>query len=123
MRSLAVDPHGNNFLRNNRQLRHTESRLEYLQQKVRTVLSLFLGEWFLDVSIGIPYIPTTDNRSAHRRLIESRVQTKIMAIDGIRRLHSFATEFDPRDRTFSVRFVAETDSGDTLEMEEAWITG
>jgi len=123
MRSLAVDPHGNNFLRNNRQLRHTESRLEYLQQKVRTALSLFLGEWFLDVSLGIPYIPTTDNRSAHRTLIESRAQTKIMAINGIRRLHRFATEFDSRNRTFSVSFVAETDAGEMLEMEETWNTG
>jgi len=70
MRSLAIEPHGNNFARNGRQLRFTESRLEYLQQKVRNVLSLFAGEWYLDGSLGIPYIPTTDGKAAHRSILD-----------------------------------------------------
>ena len=123
MRSLAVEPHGNNFARNGRQLRHTESRLEYLQQKVRNALSLFLGEWYLDGSLGIPYIPTTDSRTAHRSILESRVQTKLMGIKGIRRLIRFSSGYDPRTREFSIGFAVETDAGDTLEMEETWNMG
>ena len=123
MRSIAVEPHGNNFQRKGRQLRFTETRLEYLQQKVRSVLSIFLGEWYLDTSLGLPYIPATDGKIAHRSILESRAQTKIMAINGIRKLNSFTTEYDPRERTFSIRFIAETDAGDLLEMEETWITG
>ena len=122
MRSLAIEPHGNNFARNGRQLRFTESRLEYLQQKVRNVLSLFAGEWYLDGSLGIPYIPTTDGKAAHRSILESRIQTKLMAIKGMRKLRRFTTGFDPCERTFTVSFVVETDAGE-LEMEETWNTG
>jgi hypothetical protein len=101
----------------------TENRLEYLQQKVRSVLSLFFGEWYLDTSLGIPYIPATDSKIAHRFLIESRVQTKLMAIKGITKLIYFTPEYKSNERILSISFAAETDSGEILEMEEAWNMG
>ena len=124
MKSLLVEPHGNNFLRggSGRTLGHTASRLQYLQQKTRSVLSLFLGEWFLDTSLGLPYIPETDSRAAHRALLEGMMQARIMEIDGITRLARFEAEFDPSSRSLSASFVAETDAG-LLEVEDSWNTG
>jgi hypothetical protein len=123
MRSIAIEPQGNGLLHKNGRQRFTESNLEYLQQKIRCVLSLFLGEWYLDASLGIPYIPNTDSKTGHRAILENMIQTKLMAVKGVRKLLYFTPEYDSRSRTFSVRFGVETDTGETLEGGESWNTG
>lgn len=123
MRSIAIEPNGNTLLHRNGRQRFTESNLEYLQQKMRCVLSLFLGEWYLDRSAGIPYIPASDSKAGHRAILENMIQTKVAAIKGIKKLLYFIPEYDKPMRTFSVRFAAETDTGETLETIETWNMG
>ena len=89
MKSLAITPQGNKFIREKNRFRFTRSHLEYMALRVRSVISIFLGEWFLDQTLGIPYIPKTDMKNGHRSLIESALRTKITAIKGIEKLTHF----------------------------------
>jgi hypothetical protein len=120
MKSLALTPQGNSFIRKNHRFRYTETDLEYLSQKVRSVISIFLGEWFLDVTLGIPYIPEEDIKTGHRTMIETALRAKITAIKGIKRLTHFDTVYEPGDRTLFVDFQAKTDRGEPLEIHDTW---
>ncbi len=119
MKDFAIDPKGNSFLRENKGFRFTAGRLEYLAQKVRCALSLFLGEWYLNVNLGVPYIPDFVDKNQHRPLMESVMQERILGVEGVNRLLSFETTFDSKTRTLNVVFIAETDAG-TLERSEQW---
>jgi hypothetical protein len=119
MRDFAIDPQGNSFLRTNKGFRLTEDRLEYLAQKVRCAISLFLGEWYLNVNLGVPYIPEFGDKNQHRPLMESVMQERILDVEGVKRLLSFETVFDQKTRTLGVSFVAETDAG-TLGRNNQW---
>jgi hypothetical protein len=117
MKDFAIDPQGNSFLRANKGFRFTEDRLEYLAQKVRCALSLFLGEWYLDVTLGVPYIPKFGNKQEHRPLMESVMQERIVSVDGVERITYFTSKFDPAKRTLNITFAAETDAGN---LERSW---
>jgi hypothetical protein len=117
MKDFAIDPQGNSFLRSNRGFRFTEGRMEYLAQKIRCAISLFLGEWYLDVNLGVPYIPKFGNKQEHRPLMESVMQERIISVPGVQRLTYFTSHFDSTKRTLIVKFSVETDVG---TMKRGW---
>jgi hypothetical protein len=118
MKDFAVDPYSNKFLWNKKGLRYTSSHLEYMAQKVRCSISLFLGEWYLNKNIGIPYIPTAMEKINHRPLLETALIVAISNTKGIKRLASFDPVYDSRKRLMKISFVAECENGDTLNMNE-----
>jgi hypothetical protein len=115
MKDFLIEEQGNKFVITDKKMQYTKSNLQYLQQKVRCVVSLFLGEWFLDKTLGIPYIPTTDNKIEHQPLIETALHTKITGIKGIKKLIRFDPVFNRSMRTLTVTFTAQTDSGETFD--------
>jgi hypothetical protein len=118
MKDFAVDPQSNKFLWHKKGLRFTQSNLEYMAQKVRCAISLFLGEWYLNKNIGIPYIPTTMEKIDHRPMLETALQVTISGVKGIKRLMSFSTTYNERNRTLQVNFIAQCDNGENLEMND-----
>ena len=121
MKSLAINRESGTFIRERNRFVYTRSNLEYLELRVHSVVSIFLGEWFLDQSLGIPYIPKDDQKIIeHRVLIESALRAKIVGVKGIKRLTRFDSDFEPRRRILTVSFTAETDSGELLEMDDVW---
>jgi hypothetical protein len=111
MKSFALEPQSNNFLRENGRMRYTKDELEHLVLVVRHELSLFLGEWFIDNTKGIPYLPASSRKSTHRVLLETAIRTKITSIKGIKRLEQFTPRYDKRERLLEVSFMADTDLG------------
>lgn len=119
MKDIAVNPSSNEFLRKNRGFRLTEDDLEYIAQKVRAAISMHLGEWYLDTSLGVPYIPDFGNKAEHRPLMEAMIQKRILAVSGIKRITSFESEVNSSLRTITIKFVAITDHGE-LKGDKTW---
>ncbi|GHV79116.1 hypothetical protein AGMMS49944_09070 [Spirochaetia bacterium] len=116
MKSIAISLQGNKFITENGRWRFTYDRLEYMPQKVRHAISIFLGEWFFNQTMGIPYIPDDNtNNQMHRRLIESRLQATIIGVKGIARIVSFKTILNKATRELTVTFTAQIDSGETFD--------
>lgn len=115
MKSIALIPQTNTLARRNGRFRFTESNLEYMRQKVHHAVSIFLGEWFLDTTLGIPYIPPGDEKYLHRRLIETALQVRITGVKGVTKLISFTSTLDKASRTLRVTFTAQIDGGETFE--------
>lgn len=77
-------------------------------QQVRTRLLFYLGEWFLDTSVGIPYFQEVFTKPAIISLVESRLKDEIISTPGVLSLDTFATNFNSTTRALTVSFSATT---------------
>lgn len=116
MNNLILEQNTNKFVVEEHRWRHTGTRLEYVSQKIRHTISVFLGEWFLNTAIGIPYIPPEGtSKSMHRRMIETALQVRIGEVDGVEKIITFTSTLDKATRQLSVYFVVRIDSGEIYE--------
>jgi hypothetical protein len=114
MKNLLLEQQGNKFVVDDHRWRFSETRLEYLAQKIRHTVSVFHGEWFMDRSIGIPYIPGENvGKDMHRRMIETALQVRIGEAEGVEKFLSFNTSLDNAARILTVDFTVQLDTGET----------
>jgi hypothetical protein len=114
MKDLLLEQHSNKFAVEDHRWRFTKTRLEYAAQKIRHTVSVFSGEWFLDRTIGIPYIPGEDvEKDMHRRMIETALQVRIGEVEGVEKFLSFSTSLDKATRVLTVEFTVQLDTGET----------
>jgi hypothetical protein len=106
---------GDKFKLENYRWVFTQTRLEYLTQKIRHTLSLVKGEWFFNREIGVPYIPNEDlDKRLHGGIIEAGIQSEIMKIEGISKMFRFDSSMNPATRTLTIDFTVQLDTGETL---------
>lgn len=118
MIDFLLEKNKNSFYRNGNLFSLTDPS-EYLEQKIRTTLSIQLGEFFIDNSIGIPYIPDFDStKNEYRDLLLSIIQVKIMQIEGIKKLINFETATDNRTRKLNISFTAGTINDGEIEFSK-----
>lgn len=84
---------------------------ETVRQLLRQRLSMFLGEWFLDSSLGVPYFEDILKKGASLEIVDSILKTTVLETVGIEDLEEFFLDFEPVDRTFTVTFKARTREG------------
>lgn len=82
-----------------------------IQQDILTRLRTYLGEWFLDNTIGMPYFQQILLKNPDQSKIDAAFINMIMGTPGVISLvsYSFATDFVLR--TLTVSFVAQTTQG------------
>jgi hypothetical protein len=120
MKSIAIDPFTANFVRENGRMRYTKTELEYVAQKIRHELSLFLGEWFVDPEMGLPYLPGNIKKSEHRTVLESAIRAKLVSIEDVKSIIEFSPFYDKGERLLEVAFVLDTKAG---KLESGWPAG
>jgi len=111
MKSIAIDIQTANFVRENGRLSYTKSDLEFLAQAIRHELSIYLGEWYMDKTKGIPFRPSKSRKSEHRSILESALRAKLISIKGVKKVLSFTPRYDKRERLYEVAFIVETEAG------------
>jgi hypothetical protein len=97
---------------------------EATAQRVRTTLLAILGEWWLDETIGVPWLgpedPNDPNFTGVPTIMgqpgapdlgyaEAVIKAAILGIDGVESIDSFTMDFDHQTRTlsFSTNWVDE----------------
>lgn len=93
--------------------------LQAIAQSVGIRLQFIMGEWFLDVTAGLPYMqnlqqtgtPIMGTKSPNLGLIASMLRNEILNTPGISSITAFAIDFDDRSRTLSCQWSASTDFG------------
>jgi hypothetical protein len=96
---------------------------EATAQNVRTRLQVIQGEWFLDVSAGVPYLDNAyvtqaiTDKPANIPFAEASIQEEILGTDGVDELLSFASQFDSDARTFNVEVALTTLFGTTENIQ------
>jgi len=119
MKDLLLEQNSNKFRIEDHRWRFTENRLEYVSQKIRHTISVFKGEWFMDRSLGIPYIPGENvERVMHRRMIETALQVRIGEVEGVEKFISFSSTLDKATRQLRIDFTVQIDTGETFSYSD-----
>jgi hypothetical protein len=77
-----------------------------LQQAVTIALEFFLGEWFLDESVGVPWFQEIFIKNPQSAAIQAIIRTAILAVDGITSVSSVTVSTTPQNRGVSISWAA-----------------
>lgn len=77
-------------------------------QRIKVTLLTFLGEWFIDTTIGIPYLEQVLVKPADKTKIENIFRKKILSVSGVKKVQSVDTLINRSERVLEVKFVVET---------------
>lgn len=93
---------------------------ETLSQHIRQRLQAFQGEWFLDLSAGVPWFQQILGKVQYLSTVETILRETVAASPGVEKVTSFSVLESDRERTIRVTFTVVLDSGvstsDSLEL-------
>jgi hypothetical protein len=85
-------------------------------QKLKVHLQTFLGEWFLDEDVGIPYHQKIFGKHSSNQAVDLIFQTKILETAGVLEIIEFDSMLDVGTRRYSLTFVVRTTDGLTDQI-------
>jgi len=89
---------------------------ESVQQRIIVRLRTFLGEWFLDTNLGVPYVQTILSKGTSKQTIDAILQQTILETDGVMSITDFSSEINQSTRYYKMSFVAKIDNGETIQI-------
>ncbi len=95
-------------------LRFTTDLRTYTAQRLHENLSFFLGEWFLDQRLGIPYFEQIIGQKPDLGLIDTLYRRAIRATPGVAAITNLKLAFDRATRALSIRFEAALNDGTAI---------
>ena len=102
------------------QLDHTTNNLkvatdhEEIRQIILRNLETFEGEWFLDTSLGVPWLTEILSKQVSIAKVDSLILDVIVNSAGVLSVISYDSEFDKVTRSMSVTFTAQTVAGNSF---------
>lgn len=76
--------------------------VEEIKQKVVARLRAIQGDWFLDLTTGIPYYTEALKKGADLRVLSSIFKNIILSTSGVDELQKFTMDFNGRTRVLSI---------------------
>lgn len=116
MIDIALDPVSNDLVLEDFDFNLVDDTKQ-IAQNLAIRLRFFLGEWYLDITQGLPYYEIFFVKAPNEIQVESALKAEIVNTRGIVELTGFTSTFDARKRLFSVRFSARSISGEELMKE------
>lgn len=102
MIGLAIDPTTNDlFVRAEGDLAIVTGA-EAIGQHVRQRLKTYRGEWFLDTTVGVPWLQELFGNAYDPGLAESVVKAEILDTFGVSRIDAFAVGFNRTTRALII---------------------
>ena len=91
--------------------------VERVAQQIKIQLLTFLGEWFLDVTHGVPYLEYVLVKNPNFTLIRELFREQILKVDGVSNLVSLDIDFESATRKMLLSYEAETEYGMNVRKE------
>lgn len=117
MKDIALDPTTGDLLLENFDLQLVEG-CDQIAQNLAIRLRFILGEWFLDITVGVPYYDDFFIKAPNQIRIESVLKEEILDTPGIDQILSFTSNFDAQRRIYSVTFSVSTIQGEIALTQE-----
>lgn len=102
MSSFQLDADGDILLTNNQITMTTGS--EAIRQHLQCRFRFFLGEWFLDEEVGVPYFRDILIKKPVFSVVQQILKGVILDTPGVIELSSFSFEYDQFERQASLDF-------------------
>lgn len=89
-----------------------------LAQMISIRLKTLCGEWFMDASIGIPYLSEIFGQKRSLLFIRQTILPHIEAIAGVKKIEDFKVEEQEKRKIF-ISFTAILDDGSNIKFGES----
>jgi hypothetical protein len=89
---------------------------ESIAQRIKITLWLFLGEYFFDESVGVPYFQQIFQKGITASEVDNIFKTKIRSVPGVLSLTKFTSEFNKAQREYKINFTVLTSTG-SVQLE------
>lgn len=89
-----------------------DSGQEAIQQNLYQRLKCYKGEWFLDLSDGVPYYQDILKKNPNPLTVDAALKTAILGTPGVLELTSFNLNLDTVTRTLYLDFIVDTIEGE-----------
>jgi hypothetical protein len=117
---LALDPTTGDVLLPIQIIRGAEA----VAQRIRVRFRFFLGEWFLDTRLGVPYYRDILIKNPDSILIGFIFRQVLLTTPGVKSVASFSASLERATRTLTVTFEAQLEDGTELRaVAEPFIIG
>lgn len=87
-------------------------------QHIRMRLRMWLGEWFLDLGEGVPYLDEILEKGIDDGSIGAILKAVILGTPGVATINSLSLKRDNAARTLNVTFEAVLDNGHVLSSDD-----
>lgn len=108
---LLLDPNTHDLVFVNGAISVTKSQSEIVAQRLKITLYTFLGEWFLDSEVGVPYFQQIFGKIRSKSSIDVIFQNIISKDDGVIEIREFSSELDNTGRGYSMTFKVRVSDG------------
>lgn len=95
--------------------------IDRVVQDLRIRLWFFLGEWFLNISAGVPFYQDIKIKNPDLNAIEAIFKEVIFNTDDVLEIISFDLDFNSAQRKMTVQFEVNTTFGRTGTITEVLI--
>jgi len=111
---LLLDSETNDMVFVNGDCPVTQKLISVVSQRLKVTLYTFLGEWFLDRSVGVPYVQQVFGKIRSKQSVDLIFQQIIAADPDVIEILSFESTLENASRgysmVFSVRVIDNTES-------------
>lgn len=124
MASFALDPATGDLQIVNGRFRKITGA-EEKAQKINARLDLFLGEWFLDTRVGVPWYELVLVKNPDLEVVRQVFRRVINSVEGIAEVVDVTLVFDREKRELSYEYEALDDEGTRITggSQEPFIVG
>lgn len=91
----------------------TEGQRITVAQRLKVRLQTFLGEYFMNTSIGVPYYQRIFGKIKNKSTIDTIFQREILSDEGVIEITSYRSDLDVSTRYLEVTFTVRTSEGVT----------
>jgi hypothetical protein len=88
-----------------------------IQQALQQALQLWLGEWFLDTTRGVPYKQQILIKNPNIDVVQADLIATATSVPGIQQILDFSLIYGSTDRSVSVSIVAQDSNGQTIQAQ------
>jgi hypothetical protein len=92
----------------------TVSLADAVRQRVSIRLQLFLGEWFLNTRLGVPYFRDVLVKNPDLRLIRTLIRERVLMDTDVVAVPTVSLDYDPAARRVSIQVEAVIRDGTTV---------
>ena len=101
---LLLDTETHDLVFINGQTTVTQEQSDIVAQRLKITLFTFLGEWFLDTSLGVPYYQQIFGKVRSKAAIDAIFQNIISADPGVIEIREFSSQMSTADRGYTMTF-------------------
>ena len=88
----------------------TTNIIELVSQRLKIRLNTFLGEWFYNANVGVPYFEEVLTKRFDKSIVDSLLRSVILETEDVVNIVKFEGVFIPELRTYKIDYAVEIDT-------------